>query len=396
MTGRAVAFILIAVFLFFLGGATNVGWVRVVDSVMWGMLGLSLLLQWVSVSAIDVRRRLGRLEHTGDGPGPMEDDVAGVELELHNQRFWPRFFLSISYDAPMEQPESRWQRFFVANLHGRSRLPLSSRVQCYRRGLHHLGRVTVESLVPFGLFRRRKHSQAPLSLLVYPKAYPMSRLKLIEGVRGASDQSQRARSGLEIVGARQFYPGDPLRHIHWRNTARLRTLSVKEMEDTAERSLAIVFDPRVDLGQGRESTLEYSIKLAASVGLFALKQGRSVRLAAGRVQGEWSDAEPFLRELALLDSNGSPGIGALLQSVQRSSSVISIVASADAEGSLAISQSLSNLPDQMAVVLEGFGDVEHDTGGAERLSRAGVSTVVCHRGRLDEAIASLEGTGPEG
>ena len=48
----------------------------------------------------------------------MEDDFVEVELELHNRWFWPRFFVSATYEAPMESEPSRWQRFFAANLKG--------------------------------------------------------------------------------------------------------------------------------------------------------------------------------------------------------------------------------------------------------------------------------------
>ena len=55
-TTKAFAFIVVAVFLFFLASVTNVGWVRIVDAILWGMLGLSLLLEWLSVTAVDVVR----------------------------------------------------------------------------------------------------------------------------------------------------------------------------------------------------------------------------------------------------------------------------------------------------------------------------------------------------
>ena len=279
------------------------GWVRIVDSVLWGMLGLSLLLQWLSVAAVDARRRLLKIEHGGSGPAPMEDDVAEVEVELRNRWFWPRFFISLAYDAPMERPESRLVRFFAANLSGHGTVTLTSRVHCYRRGMHRLGPVTIESRVPFGLFRRRRHQEAPLSLLVYPRAYPIQRLRLAEGARGPSDRPQRARSGQTVIGSPYYYPGDPLRHIHWPNTARLGRLAVKELEDTAERALTVVFDTRKAIGTGRETTLEYSIKLAASIGLYAFSLGESVQLVTGRSQTEWAAPEPFLRELALLETS---------------------------------------------------------------------------------------------
>ena len=391
---RAVVFLILAVFLFFLGGATSVGWVRIVDSLLWGMLGLSLLLQWLSVTAVDARRRLLRAEHDGSGPGPMEDDTVEVELEVINWWFWPRFFVSLAYEAPMERPSSRLLRFFVANLSGHGSVPLTSRIRCYRRGLHHFGPVSVESQVPFGLFRRRKRRAAPLSILVYPRVYPLRRLTLVEGSRGLSNSPQKARSGQEVVGSRYYTPGDPLKHIHWPNTARLRRLAVKEMEDTAERALTVAFDTRQAFGLDRETTLEYSIKLAASVELYALKKGESVQLLAGELQGEWTDVEAYLRELALLEASPeSPGLASALDTVPGSAPVMALVAAEDRDGMAAVERNAPRLPGMVAVVLKGFGEEDARTGAIEPLQRSGVPAIVCEPGALTETIRALEGAG---
>ena len=392
-TARAVGFLLIAVFLFFLADATNVGWVRIVDSVLWGMLGLSLVLQWLFTTAVETRLRLVKIERANGPTAPMEDDAVVVELELENRRFWRRYFVSATYDAPMERPDFQSQRLFAANLNGHSTLRLASRVTCYRRGLHHFGPVTIESQAPFGLFRRRRRKRASLSLLVYPRTYPMRRLALAEGAYGPVDHPQRARLGLEVIGSRYYYPGDPLKHIHWRNTARLRKLAVKEMQDTTERTLAVVFDVRQDIGHGRETTLEYSIKLAASIGLHAFRSGESIHLAAGRLVGQWVEAEPFLRELALLEPSDSPSLASLIGTVPGNSPAIAIVSATDGEGIRALRYSHHRPYSLAAVVLEGFGDVDQPIGAVDLLREAGVPTVVCRRGNLSEAIGALEDLG---
>ena len=395
-TRRAVGFLFLAVFLYFLGSATFVGWVRIFDAVIWGMLGLSLLLQWLSVAAVRVDRRLVGVEAPGGQASPMEDDTIEVQLDLENPWFWPRFFLSASYEATMEEPSSRWQRFFVANLSGHGTVRLMSQLTCYRRGMHSLGPVTIESQAPFGLFRRRRPRQAPLSVLVYPRAYPMRGLALVEGAQGPSQHPQRARSGQEIIGSREYYPGDPLRHIHWRNTARLRKLVVKEVEDTAERALTVAFDASRSVGEGRETTLEYAVKLAASLGLHAISSGESVRLLAGTLQGEWAEPEPFLRALALLEPSESPSLASLLQSVPSASPIIAILAAGDEDSAGVLKQSLSLGAGVVAVVLAGFGGSQEPAGTAAFLRGEGVPTVVCRKGNLADAIRRLEdlGAGP--
>ena len=393
LTRRAVGILLTAILLFFLAGTTSVGWVRIVDAVLWGMLLLSLPLQWLAVTAMSARRRVLSVQHSGEWTGPMEGDTVEVGLDLENRRFWPRFFVSVSYDAPLESPTSRSQRFFVANVNGHGTVNLSGMVSCCRRGLHHFGPVTIESQVPFGLFRRRKGATAPLSLLVYPKAFPLKRLALLEGSPGESERARRARTGQVVIGSRPYVPGDPVRHIHWRNTARLGKLAVKELEDTAQRAFTVVLHINQDIGEDRETPLEYGVKLAATVGLYALKSGESVRLVSGQTQGEWADPEPFLRELALLGPTESPPLTSLLDRMSANGPALAIVAAADLEETYALAQSSGRPEGLSAVVVGGFGDFDDPVGPTEMLRRSGVPAVSCQRGHLPEAIDALEHLG---
>jgi uncharacterized protein (DUF58 family) len=395
MTRRGVAFLVAAVVLFFLAAATHVGWVRILDAIIWGMLGLSFVLQWLCTTGIAARRRLISYPQSQGLPGPAEDDTLEISTEVKNRRFWPRFFLSVILDYPFERPEERRQRFFVASLPGHGTVSLTSQALCYRRGLHRLDPIVTESKVPFGLLRTRRWDAAPLSILVYPKVLPMTKAGLAGGLRGSSEQPRRARTGHEAVGARHFQPGDPLRHIHWRSTARIRKLAVKELDDTTEESLAIAFSTASDAGEGRDTTLECSIKLAATLGVHAMRAGQAVRLSAGPAQGQWNEAEPFLRELALLARRDGPTMTKLLESVTGVSAVVAIVAEDDREGVAGIVAHASRIPGLIAITLEGFGGPRSGEA-ADRFRNAGLRVVACRPGRLTETLAELEGFGGGG
>ena len=396
MTARAIGFVLAAIFLFFLSGATHVGWVRIVDALLWGMLGLSVLLQFLSVVHIDVRRRLLAYHRRDNLPAPMVDDTLDVEIELHNRWFFPRFFISMAFDTGDDSAESRWQKYFVADLKGHGTTKVVSKFRCFARGIHRFSPVILESRAPFGLFRRRNRQEAALSVLVYPRVFPMSGLAIIEGGWGSAERAKRSRYGQEAIGSRHYYPGDPIRHIHWRNTARLGKLAVKELEDPANRSLAIAFSTRLNQGEGSESTLEYTIKLAASIGVATIEAGESVTLVAGGRHGDWSDPEPFLRELALLEQGDPAGLDGLLQSSLPSSPVVAIFSDADHEAMTALARHQPHLPALAAIVLEGFGG-QVPSDDAVRRSGTGIPTVTCTPGRIAETLRAVErlGWGPD-
>ena len=178
ITFRGLALVAIAFFTFLLARFTQVGWLYLLDAMLWGAILVSVVMPWLAIASLSAHRRLLRHGKSGDSANPVEEETVDIELQLSNRGFWPRYLLSVSYECAIASPSERLQRFFVTHLAGRDELSLISRVECHRRGLHHLGPIVVESKAPFGLFRRRKKTLDPLSVLVYPKVYPLNRLAL--------------------------------------------------------------------------------------------------------------------------------------------------------------------------------------------------------------------------
>ena len=59
----------------------------------------------------------------------------------------------------------------------------------------------------------------------------------------ASTASPRAGYGNEVFGVREYRPGDSLRRIHWRSSARRGELVVREYEPPGLQTLTILVDP---------------------------------------------------------------------------------------------------------------------------------------------------------
>lgn len=395
ITFRGGFFIAAAFFTFLLARLTQVGWLYLLDAMFWGMILVSFALPWLAVMSLSARRRLVRAEGPAGSPGPSEDETVQVELWLENGRAWPRHLLSVEYQCPIAGPADVHQRFFVPRLDGGTSLALVSTVQCQRRGLHHLGPVTVESKAPFGFFRRRRRLPSPLSVLVYPRVYPLHRLPLLEGIQGTETRPRKSREGQEIAGSRHYFPGDPMRHVHWRNTARSGRPMVKEFEDTQENTLVIAFDSSLDVGQGQESTLEYGIKLAASVAGYIVNRGQSVRVATGKLPGQEIPWNMLLKELALLEAGQGPRLPSLVEPLPPGARVLALVSEGDVQGIEALKGRAGQLSGMAVVSLEGFGDSAASgttTGGdgIEALRRAGVPVVRCRTGELLETLRSLE------
>jgi uncharacterized protein (DUF58 family) len=410
ITGKGVGFVIAAIGLFFLGRLTQVGWLYLMDAVLWGIVLFSAALPWLSVPLLEARRRV---EHSGAAEGrdgPAEGERLDIEVSLHNRSFWPRFFLSLYYHCPLAAPDARRPRFFLGHLPGQGSASLGSELMAHRRGRHRLGPVVVESSAPFGMFRRRVRLEAEQDVLVYPKVIPLRRLALVDGLAGEAMQRRKSRVGMEIAGSRPYSPGDPRRHIHWRNTARAGRPMVKEFEDPRDHTLYLLFDATREWGQDRDTTLEYGIKTVASVADYAHHRQVPVRLWGAGFSGDtlaqgvnggvdathavtWPQV---LRRLALLEVGEGPSLADSLSQTPPGASVLAVVAAGDETGIHALGLAAARLHRLAVVALEGFDHQAEPEGALDLLEARGVPVVRCRPGKLEEAFNTLERVGEPG
>ncbi len=398
ITAKGVGFLIGAILVFFLARLTQVGWLYLVDALLWGIILLSAFLPWLGVPFLDARRKLSWKE-PGEGPsdgysGPAEGETVQIDLSLRNRGFWPKFFLSLSYGCTLAAPEGRQFRFFVSKLAGSSELLLPATVTAYQRGTHFLEPMVADASAPFGLFRRRVRLDQTQQVLVYPRIYPLNRLYLVDGLAGESVQAQKSRLGLETAGSRAYIPGDPRRHIHWRNTARTGRPMVREFEDPQDPTLHLLFDATQSWGEGRESSLEYSIKLVTSVANYARLNRVPVQVWGGNpeagqpaVGDNW---QRLLRSLALVETGQGPSLPQSLGSLPAGSSALAVFSTGDRQSARAMSLAGLNLHRLVAVALEGFGEPDSCDDLLDELTCAGGNVIRVRPGQLPQALKQLE------
>lgn len=238
ITAKGIGFLVAAVILYLLTRLTQVGWLYLVDAVLWGLIILSAAVPWMSTAFLTSQRRVESTSPSKESPGPVEGEPPEITLTLHNRGFWPNYVLSLFYESTVAPPAQRLHRFFVTQFARPGQVSMVSTVQAYQRGMHTLGPVVAESSAPFGLFRRGVKLTGPQQVLVYPLVIPLGRLALSE----AAPRARISRTGADSLGSRQYLPGDSRRLIHWRNTARAGRLMVKELEDPLDRTLYLLFD----------------------------------------------------------------------------------------------------------------------------------------------------------
>jgi uncharacterized protein (DUF58 family) len=117
-------------------------------------------------------------------------------------------------------------------------------------------------------------------MLVYPRVVPLEDLGIPSKAAFGDIRVRRHifDDPVRVVTTREYAPGDPLKHIHWKATARLRQLQSRVFDSTTTVDLAIFLDVRTVEAPiwGRvEQLLETGVIVAASIANHAV--GKSYR-----------------------------------------------------------------------------------------------------------------------
>ncbi len=98
----------------------------------------------------------------------------------------------------------------------------------------------------------------------------------VEGSHAAPERTLQTTPLATTV--RPWAPGDSMNRIHWKSTARQGEILVKEfdLETTADAWIVLDLQRDIQTGRGDESTVEASIRVAASIADKAVAENRSV------------------------------------------------------------------------------------------------------------------------
>ena len=137
-----------------------------------------------------------------------------------------------------------------------------------RRGYLNFSDTLIGSPDPGGLFRTLGVNKNIQSLLVLPKRYPVPKFDFDGGRHhhpGGVTLASAVGETNEFHGLRDYQPGDPLRHIHWRSWARSGKPVVKKYQDEFFVRHALLLDTYTHKATSQQ--FEEAVSVAASLAL---------------------------------------------------------------------------------------------------------------------------------
>lgn len=330
-TKRAAVIVMVGGLLGLVATTAQAGWLFVMAAGVAGLLGASFF-------APQGLRHLS-VERSGP-PTVVAGDEATVTLKLHNasKRATPPLRLEDHHPALSED------HFFVDRAREGSTLAASSQRIAPRRGVFKGGRVRVISGAPFGILSARRDIPVEDELVVLPRWIELRSFPLRDASASPLElegEMARVGAGSEFVGLRNYRPGDPRRHVHWRSSARRGELIVREHQEEVMGPVVIAL-AGADTGAPPDSAFETLVSAAASVAIYAHSMGHPTQLIAPGGPGEDQPRRAerptrsgLLRWLAALepvDADLRDLLGAALGSSGRGSTVVLLAPSGGAAG----------------------------------------------------------------
>ncbi|HEY4016165.1 MAG TPA: DUF58 domain-containing protein [Polyangiaceae bacterium] len=148
----------------------------------------------------------------------------------------------------------------------------------HRRGTRAFGAVTVRCPSPLGLVARQVRTRLDREVDVYPDVHAARSLDLLrrQGRQDARLGSLTVRgSDTEFERLRPYQPGDEVRHVDWRASARRDEIVVRQLQ--AESNQNVVFALDVGRGMRGESSgltaIDHAINAALLTAEVALRAG---------------------------------------------------------------------------------------------------------------------------
>jgi len=213
-----------------------------------------------------------------------------VHFRVSSTRSSPSRLLLVENVPPADAPGEKDSGCgLIWRIRPGSSVGLSCEASPLQRGVYPLPEIRLSTTFPFGFTECMRTFATPGEIVVYPARGTLSRHMTSTLTSRTMRTGHPSRSGMmndEFHMLREYQPGDSLRRIHWRASAHLGKLCVRETERERGVWMLVLLDsriPRSVVGPAREratTALDLAISYAAEVCRTAFEAGNPTSLAA--------------------------------------------------------------------------------------------------------------------
>ena len=274
---------------------------------MYLLIALLLLLSWaVSYASVRLAEKSVKVTHGLSGTRVNRGDVVGMEVAVSHNSFLPIAPVALKMRKTSNTPGAT---IYLTQLGKRK-----------QRVMHKFAADHVGAMLPgvdsftvadvFGFFKKEhKPDMSGQELLVLPVPFEVEPLTFAAGDLGVETMKRALEDPSSPSDFRAYQPGDPLKRIHWKMSARKREIIIRQFEEPALPDALVLMDtslPHLPEGMdpGKAPYLQDAVlETAASVIGCQIRQDNPVTM-------------PFFGERPM-EYDGHMGLPVLLEELAR-------------------------------------------------------------------------------
>jgi uncharacterized protein (DUF58 family) len=249
-------------------------------------------------------------------------DTIEIETFTENDSLLPVPYVEVA-DLTLKDINGGRNKTSAATLMPSETELMKNKLQLNYRGVYDVGPVKIRVYDIFRVFSHEIMFYSDLSFKVYPRVYNFENfaLKSIQSF-GTLTVKQKAFEDYSAVSdIKKYFPGDSIKKVHWKISAKRGELFVKNYEMTGSASVCLFLDFKKDSYKGNNflDLEERSIETSASIISFMLKNKVSVEMYVNSSKLNFTkgrdikEIKKFLDVLCEVRSNGNSSMGDIIE-----------------------------------------------------------------------------------
>ena len=302
---------------------------------------MSGILSSITLSGVAMRLQLP--EHIFAGQ-PVR-----ASIELENEKLTlPSFSLRVEAVTAKNSPPAALLEtpVYFPYLPKRGRAQQTVPISFRARGVYRQDAFRIVTRFPFGFLQKAHRVELRTEALVYPSVEPTREFfEILPGLEGAMESLAKGR-GQDLYALRDYVPTDTARHVHWKASARLGSLMVREFTREDDARVLLVLDPHISIPvigavpQIAADRFERAVTLCAGVAWHFFERNALLQFRSAGMETPLAPAEEnifaILHHLALAQPLPPDPQHALLTMLAASPELFKIIVTSQSHGSIPV------------------------------------------------------------
>jgi uncharacterized protein (DUF58 family) len=270
-------------------------------------------------------------------------------VELENEKLTlPSFSLRVEAAKKKNSPPAALLEtaVYFPYLPKRERVRQSVPITFARRGAYRQDAFRIVTRFPFGFLQKAHRLELQTEAVVYPSVEPAREfVEILPGLQGALESLSKG-GGHDLYALRDYVPTDSARHVHWKASARLGSLMVREFTREDDCRVLLVLDPHTSSLNPAEGgatatgteRFERAVSLCAGIAWHFFERNAHLQFRSAGMETSLAPAEEnifaVLRHLALAQPLPADPLHTLLSDLAASPDLFKVIVTSQARGSI--------------------------------------------------------------